>query len=264
MKLPCEECRYTTERARGWRAMIVDSAAREEALAGTLAEGERATVTRVRLDFRLLGASGWVDVAVQGNGKRTQHSLRAGESKGRESPRRRTRLGQGSFLGHVGRFGDWRGVTRRARLFEATRPPRARSDLISHSADSRGVRGGGDRIAEAGASALASASSQLRLTPASHRGSRSGRERGGEQGENVSPNRCDSLGRLVIPQDWPPAEALTSSRLTAILRPGSDSRNATFGRGSSAFQPRLELPRLLTFRTSRAQASRDAGGESRR
>jgi hypothetical protein len=123
MKLPCEECRYTTERARGWRAMIVDSAAREEALAGTLAEGERATVTRVRLDFRLLGASGWVDVAVQGNGKRTQHSLRAGESKGRESPRRRTRLGQGSFLGHVGRFGDWRGVTRRARLFEATRPP---------------------------------------------------------------------------------------------------------------------------------------------
>jgi hypothetical protein len=59
----------------------------------------------------------------QGNGKRTQHSLSEPVSRrrARESATA-NEIGSGLFLGHVGRFRDWRGVTRRARLFEATRP----------------------------------------------------------------------------------------------------------------------------------------------
>jgi hypothetical protein len=194
-----------------------------------------------------------------------QHSLRAGESKGARESATANEIGSGLFSGSHREI--WRlawGHAPRSTL-RGDPSPRARSDLISHSADSDGVRGGGDWIAEAGASALASASSQLRVTPASlieAAGVEESEE--GSKGKTSLPTAATPSAGWLIPQDWPPAEAPTSSRLTGILRPGSDSRNATIGRGSSAFQPRLELPRLLTFRTSRAQASRDAGGESRR
>ena len=141
---------------------------------------------------------------------------------------------------------------------------RGRSASSSHSADSRGVRGGGDWIAEAGASALASASSQLRLTPASlieAAGVEESEE--GSKGRTSLPTAATPSAGWLIPQDWPPAEAPTSSRLTGILRPSSDSRNATFGRGprrssrgSSCWAPeRAQVPSRGNTEVSRTSSA---------
>ena len=59
------------------------------------------------------------------------------------------------------------------------------------------------------------------------------RERGGEQGRVCRAGPQLPRPAAAVPQDGPPAEAPSSSRLTGILRSLSDTRNRTFGRDSA-------------------------------
>jgi hypothetical protein len=88
------------------------------------------------------------------------------------------------------------------------------------------------------------------LTPASFSaGSRSKESEEGSKERRLS-HRCDSLDRLAHPQARPPAEAPSPSHLTSILQSPSDSLNGTFGRGSAAFQPPLDLQAAYSLRVT--------------
>jgi hypothetical protein len=71
----------------------------------------------------------------------------------------------------------------------------------------------------------------------------------GSRGERRSEagSRAPSRPKKANSPAGPRVEAPSSSRLTGILRSPSDSRNGTSGRGSAAFQPRLELQLASSF-----------------